>query len=108
MNITNLDNFDQLGELANESEWLLIDFWAQWCSPCKAFNPILEDYSQSHPEVAVVKVNVDEKRDIATKFGIRAIPTLIFLRRDQYLGQKMGARSLGDLESWVDSLKKEV
>jgi len=106
--IVNLNSFDELGEHANRHEWLLLDFWAPWCAPCKAMNPVLEQFSELNPETAVIKVDVDNKQDLAVKFGVRAIPTMVLLRRDQFLGQDTGSKSLRDLTDWVDGLKKTV
>lgn len=108
MSIINLNTFYELGDLANNHEWMLLDFWAPWCAPCKVMNPVLEQFSQIDPETAVVKVNVDEKHDLAAKFGVRAIPTLVLLRRDKFIGKETGAKSLKDLESWLEDLKSKV
>ena len=108
MPIVNLNTFDELGELANKHEWLLLDFWAPWCAPCKVMNPVLEKFSELNPDNAVIKVDVDQKHEIAAKFGVRAIPTLVLLRRDQFMGQETGSRSLNDLNKWIDGLKDKV
>jgi len=70
-------------------------------------NPVLEQFSQLNPETAVVKVDVDQKHDLAAKFGVRAIPTLVLLRRDQFMGQETGSKSLKDLTKWIDGLKEK-
>ena len=108
MPIVNLNTFDELGELANSHEWLLLDFWAPWCAPCKVMNPVLEQFCEQSPETAVVKVDVDEKQELASKFGVRAIPTLVLLRRDQFMGQETGSKSLKDLNVWIDGMKQKV
>jgi len=106
--IVNLNTFDELGDLANRHEWLLLDFWAPWCAPCKVMNPVMEQFSEFNQDTAVIKVDVDQKHDIAAKFGVRAIPTLVLLRRDQFMGQETGSKSLKDLASWIDGLKQKV
>ncbi|MBW4933141.1 thioredoxin family protein [Marinobacter sp. F4206] len=108
MAIVNLNSFDELGDLAHKYEWLLLDFWATWCAPCKAMNPVFEQFSELNPETLVVKINVDAKHDLAVKFGLRAIPTLVLLRRDQLIGQDAGSKSLNDLGDWVNALKQSV
>lgn len=105
MSTVNLGNFEQLSEIARQNEWLLLDFWAQWCAPCKSMNPVLEAFSENNPDVAVVKINVDEQQEIAGQFGVRAIPTLVFLRRDEFLDQQVGAKSAGDLSAWINTLR---
>lgn len=108
MPLINLNTFEELGELANKHEWLLLDFWASWCVPCKVMSPVLEKFSELNPDNAVIKVDVDQKHEIAAKFGVRAIPTLVLLRRDQFMGQETGSRSLNDLSKWIDGLKQKV
>ena len=56
---------------------LIADFWAPWCAPCKVMNPVLEQFSELNPDNAVIKVDVDQKHEIAARFGVRAIPTLV-------------------------------
>ena len=58
---------------------VIVDFWAEWCGPCKMMHPILEEYSKEEGAVQVVKVNVDEEADIASKYNIRGIPTFILV-----------------------------
>ena len=65
MPIVNLNTFDELGDLANKHEWLLLDFWAPWCAPCKVMNPVLEQFSELNPDNAIIKVDVDQKHEIA-------------------------------------------
>ena len=79
-----------------------------WCAPCKVMNPVMEQFSEFNEDTAVIKVDVDQKHDIAAKFGVRAIPTLVLLRRDQFMGQETGSKSLKDLASWIDGLKQKV
>ncbi len=107
MAILHIHSFDELGGLVASYDWLLLDFWAPWCAPCKAMNPVLEQFSELSPETAVVKVNVDESQELAVKFGIRAIPTLILLNRDRFVGQESGSRTLKELVDWIEGLKQE-
>ena len=66
------DNFD--AQVKNQAGPVLLDFWASWCGPCRMMSPILEQFAQLHPEVAVGKVNVDEQRELASAFGMKASP----------------------------------
>jgi thioredoxin 1 len=79
VNKADQNTFDNL--VLSSDKPVLVDFWAEWCMPCKALAPVLDEVAQEIGEKAqVVKVNVDENRDLASKYGIRGIPTLIFFK----------------------------
>jgi thioredoxin 1 len=72
---------------------VLVDFFAEWCSPCKMLKPTLEKFSKDQSEVKVVMLNVDEHSDIATEFGVRSIPTLIYLENGEVVNRVTGTQS---------------
>lgn len=73
---------------------VLVDFWAEWCGPCKMIAPMLDELSSEMTgKLKIAKVNVDENRDLATQFAIRSIPTLLVFKAGQVKGQMMGAMS---------------
>ncbi|MBT8102362.1 MAG: thioredoxin TrxA [Gammaproteobacteria bacterium] len=83
---------------------VLLDFWAEWCGPCKMIAPLLEEVAVSHSDkLAVVKLNVDENPNIAQKFGIRSIPTLMLFKDGAVQAQKMGAMPKSQLEEFLDT-----
>ena len=83
---------------------VLLDFWAEWCGPCKMIAPLLEEVAVSHVDrLAVVKLNVDENPNTAQKFGIRSIPTLILFKDGAVQAQKMGAMPKSQLEEFLDT-----
>ena len=83
---------------------VLLDFWAEWCGPCKMIAPLLEEVAVSHADkLAVVKLNVDENPNTAQKFGIRSIPTLILLKDGEVQAQKMGAMPKSQLDEFLDT-----
>jgi thioredoxin 1 len=83
---------------------VLIDFWAEWCGPCKMIAPLLEEVAVSHADkLAVMKLNVDENPNTAQKFGIRSIPTLILFKDGAVQAQKMGAMPKSQLEEFLDT-----
>ena len=84
---------------------VLVDFWAQWCGPCKMIAPILDDLeSELGGRVGIRKLNIDENPDTPLRYGIRSIPTLLLIQNGEVKGTKVGAVSKGDLKSWIESL----
>ena len=81
-------SFEQ--EVLHADKPVLVDFWAAWCGPCRMLAPILEELSGQHPELKIVKVDVDENRDLALQYGIESIPTLLVFK-----GGQMADRSVG-------------
>ena len=80
---------------------VLIDFFATWCGPCKMLSPVIEQVEGEHPELKVVKVDVDEAPAIAAKYGIQAIPTLFLLKDGKMVEKRMGYLNKNQLESFV-------
>ena len=86
------------------SKAVLLDFWAEWCGPCKMIAPLLDEVAGKYEEkLDVVKLNVDENPNVAQKFGIRSIPTLILFKDGAVQAQLMGAMPLRQLEEFLDT-----
>ena len=95
------DNFDT--EVLKSSKPILVDFWAEWCGPCKAIGPSLEELSEEMAnKLKIVKINVDENPSTSQAYGIRSIPALMIFKDGQKISEKMGALPKSALESWVN------
>ena len=82
---------------------VLVDYWAEWCGPCKMIAPILDEVSATYQDkLQIAKMNVDENRDIPAKFGIRGIPTLMLFKDGQLAATKVGAVSKAQLTAFID------
>jgi thioredoxin 1 len=82
---------------------VLVDYWAEWCGPCKMIAPILDEVATGYEgKLQIAKMNVDENRDIPAKFGIRGIPTLMLFKDGQLAATKVGAMSKAQLTSFID------
>jgi thioredoxin 1 len=90
-------------DVLQASEPILVDYWAEWCGPCKMIAPILDDVSVAYKgKLQIAKMNVDENRDIPAKFGIRGIPTLMLFKDGQLAATKVGALSKAQLMAFID------
>jgi thioredoxin len=84
------DNFD--ATISRETGVMMVDFWAEWCGPCRAIAPVLEDLArESAGKVTLAKVNVDENPGLAARYGIRSIPTILFVKQGKVVDRVIGA-----------------
>ena len=99
---TNDSNFD--ADVINSEKPALVDFWAEWCGPCKMIAPFLDEAATEYADkLSIVKLNVDESPNVAAKFGIRSIPTLMLFKDGAVQAQKVGAFSKSQLTEFLDS-----
>lgn len=89
------ENFDQ--EITRASETVLVDFWAAWCMPCKMLVPAIDAIAAERPDVKVCKINIDEQQELAIRFGIMSIPTVMVFKNGEVAGKSIGLVSKDDL-----------
>lgn len=83
----------------------LVDFWAEWCGPCRMLAPLIDEISESvKGKVKIVKVNIDESPDTPTRYGVRGIPTLMVFKDGQVVDTRVGSMPKSQLSEWIDSI----
>ena len=92
-------NFEK--EVINSDKTVLIDFYADWCGPCKAYSPIVESVASENEDIKVVKINVDKAQDIAIKYQVMSIPTTVVIKNGQEINRAVGMMSKSDLLEMV-------
>ena len=92
MSAIHIHNHNFHEEVINSDKPVLVDFWAPWCGPCRMVLPIVEEIAVEHPEYKVVKINVDEESELASRYGVVSIPTLLVMKDGQIVNQSVGAK----------------
>ena len=97
--------FDDFDQVVKDSAFLLIDFWAEWCPPCKAFGKVIEMIAPDYPHVCFAKVDVDEQEQLAAEFEVRSVPRVLILRDQTVVYDDAGALGADALRALLDQAK---
>jgi len=100
-NVTEVSAADFEQEVEQFDGKVLVDFYAEWCGPCKMIAPVVEQISQENENLKVVKVDADNAQELMTKFGIRGIPTLLLIENGEVIATKVGAASVSQVREFV-------
>jgi len=100
INVTD-DSFE--ADVLKSEKPVLVDYWAEWCGPCRQIAPALEEVSAEMDNVVIAKMNIDENPDIPSGMGVRGIPTLMIFKGGQLAGTKVGVQSKGQLVEWINA-----
>lgn len=92
---------DNLSSLISGEKTTIVDFWAEWCGPCRALGPILDKLAEEHPDIQVVKVNVDENSELSTEYGIRSIPAVYIYKNGVEANKFLGLKNKEEIKKLI-------
>ena len=93
---------ENFNDVINNNEFVIVDFWAPWCGPCKGFAPVYEELSEKYPDIVFAKINTEDEQQLAGEFQIRSIPTLMLFREQIILFSQPGALQGSQLEQVIE------
>ena len=102
MSVVNINQSNFEAEVLNDDKKVLVDFWAPWCGPCRMVSPIVDAIAEERSDIKVGKINVDDEEELAVRFGIMSIPTLLVFEGGKIVNSAIGARSKEDILKMLD------
>lgn len=99
-----INSTQEFDDLIKQNKYVLVDFWATWCAPCRMVAPVIEKVAEQYSEkVVVAKVDVDEQQDLAIRYGIQTIPTIIFFKDGKLASKEIGVKPMASFANMIDS-----
>lgn len=99
-----INNTQEFDDLIKQNRYVLVDFWATWCAPCKMVAPVIEKIAEKYSEkVIVAKVDVDEQQELAIRYGIQTIPTIILFKEGRVASKEIGVKPMSSFAKMIDS-----
>ncbi len=96
-------------DVLQSGEPVLVDFWAEWCGPCKQIGPALEEIAGEYAgKLTIAKINIDDNPEVPGKYGVRGIPTLMIFHKGELISTEVGAKPKGQLTAWIDGVLKKA
>ena len=104
MSVKSIKENEFESEVINSDKPVVIDFWAEWCGPCKEIAPILDEIAdEMKDKIKVVKINIDENPNIPNKYGIQSIPTMIIFKKGEPISTKIGTAIKSEVKTWIET-----
>jgi thioredoxin 1 len=103
MSVLHINNSNFDSEVIGSDKPVLLDFFASWCGPCKMLSPVIDAFADEHPEYKICKINVDEEQELAQKYGVMSIPTLVVVRDGEVASRAVGYRRKEQLLELLES-----
>ncbi len=100
--VQNVNEMEFEAQVLKSKKPVLVDFWAEWCGPCRSLGPTLEAISKEREDISIVKVNVDENPDLAAKYRITSIPLMIIFNNGELVDTQVGAIPKARIEEWIN------
>jgi len=101
MSVIKINNENFESEVLNSEKPVLLDFWASWCGPCRALSPVIDEIAAERSDIKVVKAEVDENRELARKFRVMSVPTLLVIKNGETVSRSMGVQSKEKILSMI-------
>ena len=99
-----INSTQEFDDLIKQNKYVLVDFWATWCAPCRMVAPVIEKIADQYSEkVIVAKVDVDEQQELAIRYGIQTIPTIIFFKDGKLASKEIGVKPMASFANMIDS-----